>query len=236
MEGFVYDSNLINKDPEYIEKCSEYMKYLEQHIGNVIDAFETYFKDRMDYVFENNSAETNKQIAKIMDDKVRNHDSSKYSDDEFNQYRMNFYPTTMELERLKEDEAYNQEVMEIIQQSFIHHVRVNSHHAEFYHYNYTESTDGLQITAIHPYNEYSQEEVDMYICDVIEMICDWISMSRFVRDIDCYIEWYASDESKEERTAMSTDTQILVETITSKLFPDEYAASNSNVWILKNEE
>ena len=44
---------------------------------------------------------------------------------------------------------------------------------------------------------------------IIEMLCDWEAMAlAFNSDT---IEWYESDDSKDERSAMSTKTKQIVE-------------------------
>ena len=228
---------LLSKDEQYIEKCNEYMKYIETHKNSVVYAFAKYFKDKMDYVFDNFSVDQNKRLVELCQEQIKNHDMSKYSDAEFYAYRLNFYPTNMEKDKMANDEEFSSLCQTSIDDAFVHHVKYNSHHQDFYHYNHISADpDYFRVVSYTPYPEYNKDEKDMCVCDIIEMICDWISMSIFVRKSDSYIEWFTSNQSIDEREAMSTNTLMVVEKITAKLFPEEYEASDSKIWLLKNKE
>ena len=230
---------LLNKDPQYIEKCNEYMQYIETHKNNVLYAYNTYFKNRMNYVFDNINNELNTKIIDILDKQIPNHDNSKYTDDEFYAYRVHFYPTDLEKEKMMNDDEYDKLCDLSFDEAVKHHVMNNSHHPEFYHYNKVPIVDDYIVAAYHPYKneKYNPDEVDMGICDIIEMICDWISMSiHYKNENNCYIGWYTSNSSIDERNAMSVKTKMIVEKITSKIFPNEYELSDSPIWLLKNKE
>lgn len=222
-----------NEDSEYPSKCTEYLMYIDNHKKNVIRMYNQYFRDKLSYLFPEFDSEVNDVIRKIMDQRIELHDNSKYGDSEFYAYRKRFYPTTKENIRTSEDEHYKLSCDEAFKEAWKHHQENNSHHIGFYHLNEVK-VGRFQVLEYHPLKNYNENNVDMALCDVIEMLCDWMAMS--IDDNWCYIRWYTSVESKDEREALSYNTKYLVETLTSKLFPDEYNLSNSPIWILKNKE
>ena len=101
------------KARSYIEKTREYLDYLEEHINNVEKAWNV-FKEKCGDI---------ELIFKGVDEtflylQVKNHDVSKFSENEFVQYRRSFYP-------IIEDE-YNHD----FSKAWDHHKKENSHHWE----------------------------------------------------------------------------------------------------------
>jgi hypothetical protein len=94
---------------KYIESTRKYLEYLENHLNNIEKAWDIV-------------KESCKDMHMICDDylylgieqEIKNHDLSKFSQFEFTQYRDHFYP----IDDNKKD----------IDEAFRHHIAYNSHH------------------------------------------------------------------------------------------------------------
>lgn len=95
---------------------------------------------------------------------VLSHDNSKFSDEEFEPSRANFYPID---EKEKERNVQNYE------KAWKHHYENNMHHWNWWAYN-------------------NQKE-KMPLTFVLEMCADWIAMSMVYSDSNAY-EWYKKQE------------------------------------------
>lgn len=126
-----------------LDKDREYANYIEEHLNNVQKAFNEL---------------CNKEIPEIQEylnelhQKIKNHDNSKYSDEEFDAYRKNFYPINDEE---KEENKAN------FDKAWEHHYRNNDHHWQYW----TDDDKNLK-----PFNEQNEREVRLAY---LEMICDW---------------------------------------------------------------
>lgn len=177
---------------ELEQKTQEYMNYLQNHIDGVIKAYKTYFlplvnnKDISVGDFSNQDLITAIKKAALLVDK---HDLSKYNDLEFYPYRRHFYPT---IEENSEDED-RQQIAEIrYEEAWKHHYEHNMHHIEYW-YDWSNSTPR-----------------DMPLENIIEMICDWISMSYYFNEpIDKW--WKNVYESEKERSMMTSETIGIVD-------------------------
>lgn len=99
---------------DYILASREYLDYLERHLENVRIAFENVsnFCDGMSWVGDDNTWHTIRV-------QVMNHDLSKFSKEEFTQYRDSFYGVPGDIEDETEfDKAWE------------HHKKSNHHHWE----------------------------------------------------------------------------------------------------------
>ena len=183
-------------DTELEQKTQEYMDYLDKHINGVIKAYKTYFLPLINNKnisvgdFSNQDLITAIKKAALLVDK---HDLSKYNDLEFYPYRRHFYPTTAE----KSEDDEKQQLAELkYEEAWKHHYEHNMHHIEYW-YDWKNSTPR-----------------DMPLECIIEMLCDWISMSYiFDQPIDKW--WKDVNECEEERSMMTQETIGIVDELYS---------------------
>ena len=99
---------------EYIRQTRAYCDYLEEHFNNIAKAFEEVTKacKQSLYLADDYNYHTLHQA-------VRYHDISKFSAEEFTQYRNKFFP-------LIDDQSYVTD----FEQAWIHHYTNNTHHWE----------------------------------------------------------------------------------------------------------
>lgn len=135
-------------------KEREYAMYITEHMKNVKSAFAKYGKMMCELL------ETDYYTVS---DLINNHDSSKFSEEEFDLYRKYFFPNNYE-EKISEFE---------FNVGWLHHIHSNPHHPEHWVY------------LIYETNKYTIFNMpDKYI---IEMICDWIGMGiKFNDKAYCY--------------------------------------------------
>lgn len=114
---------------ELIKKTREYLDYLEEHLNNIAKAWADIQLKCADMRFVQDADIFNK-----IDLEIKNHDLSKFSAEEFTQYRMAFYPA--ESENGFDDSN-----------SWKHHIRNNPHHWE----NWTKSgsSNDWEIDCVH---------------------------------------------------------------------------------------
>jgi hypothetical protein len=131
-------------------KFREYLDYIKEHRELVKKAFSIVhevIKAEVEYDYE------------TMEMLIEQHDLSKYSAEEFTQYKAKFYPTKVE----KENEEY---LEDDFNKAWEHHKKYNFHHME-------------------TINECVSER--MRFCYLIEMLCDWLAMSmKFKNDFRKY--------------------------------------------------
>lgn len=178
-----------SQDSQIVEKKKEYMEYLNQHIRNVNFAFQEYFIPLLNKEINATkfSVEDLYHAIRNVSSQIGEHDASKYEDTEFNGYRMNFHPTNTEKGMGDEFQEYvNQE----FQKSWEHHYSNNPHHPLFW------------------VDKDSGEISDMSMPAIVEMICDWISMSKYFHSSTR--EWYTNDAEK-EKSQMTGNTKDIVE-------------------------
>lgn len=136
--------------PEQREKELENLKYVQTHIDNVRTAWnnmksteacvgiiEQYCKMDIAVFFD------------YMDKKIYIHDQSKFSKEEWEPYRKNFYPIN------DKEKEYNKSDFEA---AWKHHYTVNHHHWDYW-YKVKKDVDAMPLE------------------DIIEECCDWIAMS-----------------------------------------------------------
>lgn len=177
----------------------EYLNYLEKHISGVQKAFEKYFlpildKNEEDFevgTFDMFSLDDMKRsITKLIkDNTIVNHDKSKYSDEEFEGYRLYFDPTPYE-QSLGDD--FHKMVIDKFNAAWKHHYSNNDHHPHFW----------INIKE----NRY----VDMPLYAIIHMISDWGSFS--INNGGSTVQWWESDAS-DERKCMTSNTIKVVDKV-----------------------
>lgn len=127
----------------------EYSEYVNTHIENVNKAWDIMKVTQkcVDIISWYGSMPIDTFIA-YMDKKMYIHDESKYSREEWEPYRMYFYPV---------DEAEKEIAKPAFEEAWKHHY-MNNHH----HWDYWYKTNKLNA---------------MPLDDIIEECCDWIAMS-----------------------------------------------------------
>lgn len=132
---------------DWIEKTSEYMEYISQHKKNIEFAW-----CQLRQAITGISLLNRPVIMEQMQDRIRYHDDSKMTEEEFLPYRQHFYPIDGEVV----DDANFQRAWEL-------HYNRNDHH-----WQHWINVDG----SFRPC--YCMEDK---ICAYLEMICDWQAMS-----------------------------------------------------------
>ena len=126
-------------------KRKEYTEYILEHKRNVMKAFYTYL-----FVIPSNIHVD----ATALYFKCKNHDVSKFSREEFEPYRIHFFPT-------RNEDPNSKENLEAFDKAWKHHFISNSHHPEFFF----EETNNCII-----------QKGNMDDFSIVEMILDWIAM------------------------------------------------------------
>ena len=150
MESLTYENIINNPNISELQKIQEkkYKDYIDNHKNNVIETWEELKKNKIIYDYIL-SQSTSKDIIEIIDKNIPNHDNSKYSEEEWEPYRKRFYPVNEEEKRASKKE---------FSKAWEHHKKNNSHHHE--HWEEINQNDKMPLS------------------DVVEMCCDWISMSK----------------------------------------------------------
>lgn len=184
------------EDLEKAQKEEDYLDYIHEHVNNVILMYEQYFFPYLsddNLIIDNEYFNTDdfKNAISELKDHIVEHDNSKYSEEEFNAYRRHFFPTNTE----KTDE--NQETaLDEFEAAWEHHKRNNPHHPQYW------------------VNPETGVPEDMSLGAIIEMLCDWMAMSKKFNDNT--IDWYENKADKEKK-AMTDQTKAIVEYFLYKL-------------------
>lgn len=175
LEGLYSDRSELN------DKRTEYRRYIDEHISNVRWAFEKHFLLLLsaDDIDDELKEAINKASLAIP-----YHDQSKYEPEEFEGYRMHFYPTEAE----KKDSSFEKRAKQLYDAAWEHHHKNNPHHPIHWVENGVKK--------------------DMPLEYIIEMLCDWIAMSY--KFGDSTLEWYEK-EADEEKKCFTEKTKKLVE-------------------------
>lgn len=144
---------------QLVEKEKEYIAYIEEHVNNVMTAFQsinTKLTNYPNYPIEDAeisfslTRETVMENLRIVAERVHLHDQSKYSDEEFAAYRRKFHPTTEESTSGEDAEAL---AIENFNKAWEHHYKNNPHHPGYW------------------------TDKEMTLDAIIEMLADWVAMS-----------------------------------------------------------
>jgi hypothetical protein len=144
------------------EKEREYLAYIDEHISTVKNVW-LALQDRL-----NGSFWLEDWYYFIINDRIKNHDKSKYDSYEFGGYRQFFYP---ENENEKNAIAFNH--------AWNHHQKSNDHHWEYW----------LLIGI-----SGKIEALKMDLPSIIEMLCDWTAMSVKFKNIPS--KWFDANKEK----------------------------------------
>ena len=143
---------IINESNNELEKIRQYEDYIEEHCNNVKKAFEELI---------NKDIPETREYLNELHKKIQNHDNSKYSNEEFDAYRKNFYPIN---EQEKEDNK------EAFDKAWEHHYRNNNHHPEYW----LDDQGNLK-----PFSEQNEREVRLAY---LEWVCDLQAMGYKFND------------------------------------------------------
>lgn len=175
----------------------EYLNYLKNHINKVKEAYYNKFVPLLSddtearIILKTITVNEFKEAIRNAENNIIKHDESKYYDEEFNHYRIRFYPTIEEKEWLKANYGNNED--EFVEEAWRHHYKNNPHHPKYW------------------VNEETGEINDMPLKFIIEMLCDWMSFGDNTKD-------FYYNKAVDEKASMSTRTKEIVEQILDILY------------------
>lgn len=158
------------------ERKMEYNNYLKEHIRNVQRSFEQFLLP----VLQEDENITPDIIA-IIQDQIKQHDKSKYDEDEYIPYLNWFYPVN---ENEKDENEFNY--------GWNHHQHVNKHHWQYWICRTDSDKDVI---------------LDMNLPSICEMLSDWHSFSFNDKKSTAY-QWYQDNKKK---MILSDNTRSIVE-------------------------
>ena len=160
MEALIYEKIINDQNIPETQKMQErkYKQYIDNHKNKVIETWEELKKNKIIYNYILSQSQS-QDIIEIIDKNVPNHDNSKYGEEEWEPYRKHFYPVNEEEKKASKKE---------FSKAWEHHKKINSHHHEHW-------------------EEINQND-KMPLYDVVEMCCDWISISKVLGGTA--ISWY----------------------------------------------
>lgn len=187
-ESSVEDLITADESLEKNNKQQEYLEYIKNHVNNVKSAYQNYFIPLLDYDFisDKMSDQEIKDAIRNAATLVEEHDASKYSDEEFDGYREKYYPTARE----KADPDFEKLASEKAERAWVSHYSNNPHHPMYW------------------VNKETGDKKDMSLEYIIEMLCDWIGMSK--GKMEGVWDWYRKKGEK-ERAAFTNKTKEIVE-------------------------
>ena len=164
-----------------LESKEKYEEYINNHIKNVQEAYlmaSGAFLEIFPEVYNDN------KLTNQLTTNLRSHDKSKFSDDEFWDYAMRFFP-------INSVNPYSKKIQDEFNIAWLHHVHNNPHHPA----HWTLVEDG-EIKIF--------DMPDIYI---IEMLCDWMAMSKYFNSTT--LEYWQSESA--QKLPMSDYTKSKVE-------------------------
>lgn len=153
----------------------KYDEYLHDHIENVGKAYEWLVRHFPDI--------SDKMDGSLLFD----HDTSKYSPEEYEAYDRYFYGN---------NKSYK--VVIEFNYAWLHHIHHNPHHWQYW---------------VLQHDDEPEEALEMPYRYVIEMICDWWSFSFKSGNLEEIFDWY----EKHKGMKLHPDTRKLVEDILGKI-------------------
>ncbi len=163
--------------PDYEKKYDE---YLEQHISGVQQAYE-HLKQIYPDLFANVD-------LGILDEQIKHHDESKYSEEEYEPYALYYYVSK---------EKYSG----IFDRAWLHHQNANPHHWQYW----------ILLDEDNP-NKLTPQVMDLNY--IIEMICDWWSFSFNKGNLGEILNYY---ETNKDKIVFHPETKKQVENILAKI-------------------
>lgn len=185
-------------DTELSKREAEYYNVVGAHRNNVVKAYEMIVKDPKSQIVIEGIPVYNYDTPSL-EDAIKNHDMSKYSDAEFYAYRKWHNPTSHEKFLMETDDDYRLAAEAAYEEAWDHHKRNNDHHPEWWCYDE---------------NGNSVEPRDMTIEAILHMICDWQSCDMtYGGNIH---DWWTKNKG-EKAKVMSENTFRIVESIMEKI-------------------
>lgn len=194
----IENSGIVKAEPSDLEvKCLNYVKYLFSHINLVIKYYYQFImpiKNRTN-ISKYYSDKDYKEAVDMLGKHIHEHDKSKLDKEEFYAYREHWQPTLQETNDIENkelnDKAYNL--------AWTHHSTVNPHHPSCIKWKNT----------------------DMELQYILEMICDWMSVSQVINgDYRLVTDWW-ENKAGEERQAMSEHTINVVNELLFDILKDD---------------
>lgn len=146
----IYLGGIMSETYATLQKSKEnaYREYIDNHRFNVQKAWNTMKANTgcIELICRNLNTSADAAIS-LIDDMIKNHDLSKYQEEEFDAYRKHFYPVTPE-EKEESEDQFNK--------AWEHHFSNNMHHWDWW--SKTGNADNMPFA------------------NVVEMICDWEAM------------------------------------------------------------
>lgn len=220
----MYSVPLVDRSMKgYDIQAKKYLEYINEHRKNVEIAFRNLFFNPVRNLGESKIFELNfpwEKYINRLEEEIKNHDMSKYSDEEFYAYRAKFNQTEEEKYKYDNDEEYQKMVDEAFDIGWDHHFRFNYHHPKFWKFVEILSMDGFGIPLQVNYNFGSENKEirDMTPIAICHMICDWEAMS--IKFSGSTVDWYIN-KADQERRDMSENTRKLVKQIMEYLYDVE---------------
>lgn len=183
--------NTTNESINKNKKKFEYLDYINEHIRNVNKAYGYLFLPLLDIEIISDVLDEREFKNAILNVQkyIVDHDATKFSDEEFEAYRANFYPTDYEKTL---DDNYQMMVKQEFEEAWRHHYENNRHHTLYW------------------LNKETNTINDMDLEGIIEMICDWEAMS--IKFNSKTVDWY-NNKADKEKSQMSIKTKQIVEEI-----------------------
>lgn len=204
--GTVY-SNGMKSNGSTISKNQEYLDYIKEHINNVKLVYEKLFgSGRVIKLPEGISSVDFKNAVYAAGIEIAFHDSSKFSEDEFDAYRRHFHRTDDEILMDDTNPASAQEAEYNFQKAWEHHYMNNNHHPQWWCYH---DASGVRTTE-------RVDPIPMSLDAIIHMICDWSAMSLKFDHTYSPLSWYATADK--EKSFMHPETKRIVEELLNNLF------------------
>ena len=200
-------------DKMYNACCQDYMNYIDEHVNNVHKAFEKLFVNVPQERFID-GIHNNPELLKKLEEDIKHHDESKYSDKEFEGYRGKYNQTPDEKAITDEDLIRIRDLN--AEEAWHHHYITNYHHPQFWLYVSIHGKDEFGLPTYwvgHP--EPNPEPYTMPLIAILHMICDWEAMS--MKFNTSTVKWWEED-SEDERKCMTQETIDKVNELLPLLF------------------
>lgn len=166
---------------------TEYDSYIEKHVANVKKGYEWFKKNLPNYV---DSLNYNSNDLEKIDDIIKSHDKSKWSEEEYQACDKYFYSGNR-----------SHKVVIDFYYAWLHHIHTNPHHWQHWVLIHDEPNEPTTVL----------EMPDVYI---LEMICDWWTFSWNKGDLTEIFSWY---NNHKDHIMFHNKTRIKVEQILSDM-------------------
>lgn len=163
----------------------QYDQYLKDHINGVHEAF-VWLKKNLPNLLSADLVSSDR-----MEDIIKSHDMSKYSNHEYDAYDKYFY-----------SKHTSKEIETEFNKAWLHHIHVNPHHWQHWILIEDDPQSDKNICIEIPYQF------------IIEMICDWWSFSFRKNNLHEIFTWY---DSHKNHIQLHPASRKIVENILDKI-------------------